>query len=128
MAGFNRRGKTWTQQREIVAPEYRTSPDGILHASASEMGRWNALRLLESRGWVKELYRQVRFPLEMDGVSIKTPTGRTAYYTPDFVYKRWIDGEWVLIIEEHKGYMDPLAQFRISVFEALYKVKVTVTK
>lgn len=122
------RGRAWHQQRTVVPPYRRTSADGILHPSESHMTRWNELKLLESRGLVRNLMREVRFPLSVHGRPIKTPTGRTRVYTADFVYERLTLGEWVRLIEEHKGYMDATSELRIAVFEACYDVTVTIHK
>lgn len=123
-----RKGQKWTAQRTIKPKADRTSADGVTHASASEMRRWNTLVMLQAQGIIKDLRRQVRFPLFCGDAPILTPSGRQAVYTPDFIYLRNIDGVWIRVIEDHKGFMDPLAQFRIAVFEAAYKVKVTITK
>ena len=123
------KGKSWSQQRTIKPKELRTSPDGIVHDSASEMRRWLQLRLLESQGVVKNLQRQIKFEMIVNGRPVLTPSGRVKTYKLDFMYERQNEaGEWVLIYNEHKGYMLPLDAFKIAVFEAMLGVQVLVTK
>lgn len=120
----------WTGNRKIVAPELRTSPDGIKHPSASHMRRYLALKLLESSGHITDLNLEVSFKLIVENTPILTPTGRTMIYTADFVYKRKrrADDKWVWVVEEHKGYIDDVSRMRIAIFEAAYKCKVLFTK
>ena len=57
---------------------------------------------------------------------VKTPTGKPAVYTADFVYYCRERGR--IIIEDVKGYQDPFSAFRIAVFEALTGKSVTIIK
>lgn len=123
------KGKSWAHQRTIKPKEERTSADGIVHDSASEMRRWLQLRLLESQGVVRNLQRQIKFDMIVNNRPIRTPSGRVKTYTLDFMYERQNEaGEWVTIYNEHKGYMLPLDAFKIAVFEAMLGVEVLVTK
>lgn len=116
----------WHQQRVIVPPHLRTSRDGIVFPSRTHMIRYTELMLEQRHGFIKDIQIEPRFPLYCGDSPILTPTGRTARYTADFAYMRLIDGEWVRVIEDHKGFMDKLAEFRIAVFEACYGVKVYI--
>ena len=139
--------RTWHQQFKRKPKEARTSPDGITHDSVSEKERWCKLQFDERLGLVRNLRRQVAYPLQIDAVrAVKTPTGRIAKYTPDFVYERFkmIDLDitsvkdtapryikqpaWVEVIEDSKGYMDKVAELRIAIFEAIYQKKVEIYK
>lgn len=121
--------RSWHQQFARKPKADRTSFDGIEHDSIAEMRRWMELRNLETRGLVRDLQRQVSFPLRLDADrAVKTPSGRIASYKPDFVYQRLIDGKWQLIIEDVKGWVDATAQLRIAIFEACYSVTVSIHK
>lgn len=121
--------QAWHNQFKRKPKADRTSIDGIEHDSVAEMRRWMELRNLETRGLVRDLQRQVSFPLRLDpDRAVKTPSGRIASYKPDFVYQRLIDGQWQLIIEDVKGWMDTTAQLRIAIFEACYGVSVSIHK
>lgn len=122
--------KAWHQQIQRAPKERRTSPDGVVHASVEESHRWAKLKRDEALGLVRGLQRQVSYPLVIDDKrAVRTPTGRVAVYKPDFVYERQQDdGTWSQVIEDHKGYMDRIAELRISIFEAIYSTKVYIHK
>ena len=111
--------------------ERRTSSDGIVFDSLSELKRWEELRLLERAGKISELRRQVAFPLEINGrpVVIRSPgypAGRRCKYRPDFTY---YDTQFpdVLTVEEHKGVWTDAARLRVAVAEAIYQFRVLFT-
>lgn len=125
----------------------RTDRDGTVFHSKSEMMRWHTLKLWQLAGHIRNLKRQVKFPLEGHGVKILTEKGQVANYTADFVYETKGDlmqlppradmavhfekngyRPWVETIEDHKGYHNREGKFRISVFEALYDCKVKINK
>ena len=119
---------SWHQNFKRSSKASRTTIDGIVFDSKSEMNRWFELKMLEKAGKVRNLERQVRYELVLpDGDPILTKTGRVAIYTPDFVYQENIGDEWVDIVEDHKGYTEDGSQLRISVFEAIFKKKVKIT-
>lgn len=68
--------------------------DGIRFDSKIEAGRWQTLRMLARAGGIRDLVRQVRFPLKVNGTTI-------GHYVADFVYW-WPNGERV--IEDVKGH------------------------
>jgi hypothetical protein len=72
----------------------KTVVDGITFDSLMEANRWIELRLLEKRGIIRELRRQVRFEIIR-----KTRKTRAHYYTADFTY---IENN-TLIVEDVKG-------------------------
>lgn len=119
----------WHQQFRRSSREDRTDADGILHASVEEKMRWAKLSFDQKLGLIRNLKRQVHFPLVIDEHrAVRTPTGKIARYTPDFTYERLQGGEWVEVIEDHKGFMDKVADLRIAVFEAIYQKKVSINK
>lgn len=67
--------------------------DGVRFDSKAEAARWLDLRTQERVGLISGLRRQVRYPLQVNGVAI-------GHYVADFVYHR--DG--VEIIEDVKGH------------------------
>lgn len=122
-----------TKFRRVSKPE-RTAPDGSVFDSKGEMMRWATLRQWQLGGLVRNLKRQVSYPLVLpDGTPVLTKTGKTMIYTADFVYERvYCVGatnieRWEEVIEDYKGHMGPLEQIRIAIFEAIYKKKVLIT-
>lgn len=114
-----------------VAPkEERTSRDGILFDSKGELKRWENLRLWQLKGDIRNLRRQVEYPLVINGETVGT-------YTPDFVYEKKVvlsDNDvlgglrFIKVVEDFKGKMTRDAALRIKVFEAIYGEKVLITK
>jgi hypothetical protein len=122
--------KSWHQQFKRAPRELRISPDGVLHASVAEKERWCKLQKDVELGMIRALRRQVKYPLQIDEKrAVLTPTGQIARYTADFVYDRLqVDGQWLEVIEDRKGWMDRIAELRIAMFEAIYQKKVTIVK
>lgn len=110
----------------VAAPEQRTT-DGILFASKGEMKRWKELKLLERAGEVRNLMRQARQKLIVNGVVLKGRSGRAITYTPDFIYEEKTSSGWKPIIEDFKGVMTKDAALRIAVFEATTGQTVRIT-
>lgn len=121
--------KTWHQQFKKSHKIHRTDRDGITHDSKSEMARWERLKLNEKAGQIRNLRRQVDFPLVRGGIRVLTRKGTVYKYRADFVYDEYDEKtrEWVPVVEDHKGYFDRMAQLKIATFEALYGLKVRIT-
>lgn len=127
--------KSWHAHRKVAPAIERTSRDGILFHSKTELRRWEFLRLLEKAGEVRNLRRQVKYPLsfiinEREDITVKAGS-KTAQYTADFVYQekeKTPDDQWREIIEDVKGYRDEASKFRIRVFEAFYFCSVRIVK
>ncbi len=101
--------------------------DGIVFDSKAEMRRYQQLLLEVRAGVVKDIRRQERFKLIIPNGNPIMVGSRIAVYKPDFVYRRINRaGEWELIFEDVKGIMTTDARLRIAVFEAIYKVKVSI--
>jgi len=98
--------KSWHQQTKRAPKEARTSRDGILFASKGELQYWEKLKLWQLAGDIRNLRRQVSFPLVCGEIKVLTDTE---------------------VIVDFKKYKDRHSMFRIKVFEALYGVKVTIT-
>lgn len=84
----NRRGGRVSKYGNI-----RVEADGQKFDSKAERGRWMDLRLLETAGEIKDLTRQITYPLEVNGVHI-------CDYKADFVYIEKDE----LVVEDTKGY------------------------
>lgn len=122
-----------------AAVPQRTGPDGFVYDSRTEMLRGLDLQLLQRGGVIRNLERQVRFPLEFKcscGAITVMAGKRVAHYTADFVYDEKIlvrepggaRHDWVRVVEDCKGYADETSKLRIRVFEALHGQKVTVMR
>jgi len=127
----------WTGNFKRKPKEDRTSADGIVHSSVSQMARWNELRLLQQGGHIRNLKREVTFPFVIKGQPgeddrpVRTAGGKQIMkYIADFVYERKTmtpDGaQWSEVIEEHKGFMAEDAILKLRFFEALYDKRVFI--
>lgn len=82
-------------------PKYgnrRVEVDGLWFDSAKEARRWSALRLLERAGEIRNLRRQVRWPLTSG-----PDAAVVAHYVADFDYEERHDGVWLAVTEDVKG-------------------------
>lgn len=113
----------------------RTDADGVVWDSAAEMHRWAELRLAERAGLIKNLRRQVRFPLIIDGRPVlirsdRYPAGRACKWTADFVYCE-IEGNdsWPLreTAEDYKAHYTEADRLRIAVVESAYNIRVKIS-
>ncbi len=76
----------------------------IIHFdSKRERARWHELRLLQRAGKIKDLQRQVSFPIKINGKKV-------GVYRCDFHYQE-IPGEFYTI-EDVKGMDTPLSKFK----------------
>jgi ribosomal protein S28E/S33 len=120
--------KSWHANFKRASVESRTSVDGIVFDSVGELKYAQKLKLWQLAGEVRNIRRQVKYPLERGDIRVLTETGRVACYTADFVFERKVLGQWEEVIAEYKGFEGKFEMFRIRVFEALYKKKATIVK
>mgnify|MGYP001562310855 CR=1 FL=1 len=78
-----------------------TLPDGTKSDSRKESKRLFELRIMQSRGEIRNLIpskggKKERYPLEVNGVHI-------ADYEPDSEYEQLVDGEWIKVVEDVKS-------------------------
>ena len=90
--------------------------DGIRFDSEGEALRWQALQLLEKAEVIKDLMRQTRFELVVNGYLITT-------YIADFVY--YENGH--RIVEDFKGQKLPEFKLKEKLMLAVLGIKIRVT-
>lgn len=95
----------------------KTVRHGITFDSKGEADRYDVLLGMLERGEIRNLRRQVRWPLCVDGI-------RIAYWRCDFYYQDMSD-EW--IVEDFKGRKTPLYNRSKKHFEAQYKTQILET-
>ena len=94
--------------------------DGMRFHSIGEANRWFALRTLERNGQVKNLKRQVKFPL-----SIRTEHGEfKRTYVADFVY----DEHGKQIVEDWKGFATGDYKIKRDLMQVLHGITIRETK
>ncbi len=142
------KGGNWQSQRTIVSKDARTSPDGIVHRTGAECKRWCALLLLQQGGHIRNLRREVKYRLEMfvnlkgyeeEKIAITSMKGNVRTYTADFVYdtrnndippecRGVIEDGWFEVIEDIKGFLEPVQELRLDIFAAFYGRRVFINK
>lgn len=103
---MNRRSKYGAQ---------KTTVDGIEFDSKAEAKRYGELRLLERAGKIKNLERQVRYDLEVNGVKI-------GFYKADFRY--WDQASSQHVVEDVKGMRTPVFAMKAKLMKALHGIEV----
>jgi hypothetical protein len=94
----------------------KAEADGQLFASKQERGRWMDLRLEEKAGAIKDLKRQVVYPIEVNGL-------RVCDYIADFQYER--DGR--MVTEDAKGYRTDIFKLKSKLMRAVHGIEVLET-
>lgn len=136
--------KSWHQNFKRARKSDRTDTDGTVFDSKGELRRWKVLQRALLAKEIRNLRRQVAYPLVIHDTLMPRPVltqkGRTMEYTADFVYERLNTYQtapelnpdltytkWEEVIEDFKGYHGRLELLRIAIFEAIYGKKVTIT-
>lgn len=107
-----------------VAPkEERTSRDGILFDSKGELKRWENLRLWQLKGDIRNLRRQVEYPLVINGETV-------GKYVADFVYekKTQLENVWSENIEDYKGHDTAISILKRKMVKAIYGIEVRIIR
>ena len=99
-----------------------TTVDGITFASAKESRRYAELKLLERAGQIRNLRRQTKFPIVIDGRPVKYPNGRIMTWTADADYFQ--DNEH--IVEDVKGVDTRGSKMLRTLVEHIYKLKIRI--
>jgi hypothetical protein len=100
----------------MKAPKYgnrKTELDGVTFDSAKEARRWSELNLLQRAGQIRDLRRQVRYPLKVEGKLICT-------LVADFAYE---DAEGGTVVEDTKSDFTrklPVWRIKSKLFSALH--------
>lgn len=89
--------------------------------SKREAARFDALRLLEHAGRIRNLRRQVKYRCEVNGILICT-------YKADFVYDEMgTAGAWTEVVEDSKGYANDRWPMKKKLMFACHAVKIRET-
>lgn len=92
----------------------KTVVDGVTFDSKREAARYAELRLLEKRGFIRQLELQPEFKFQIDGKPIFK-------YRADF---RYFEGEG-RVIEDVKGVRTAVYRIKKKIIEAAFNVRIT---
>lgn len=105
--------------------KYRNQPvviDGVRFASKAEALRDSELQLLQRAGRIRDLKRQPRFALKVNGKKVTTYVGDWSY--EEDVGPYWNSGlreiKWRPIVEDRKGAQTPAFKIKWALARALY--------
>ena len=110
--------KAWKQQRrpQNKYGAVRQIHDDGAFDSKAELRRWCDLKILERAGEIRNLERQVRFPIEINGVHV-------CDYIADFVFFE----NGVRVVEDKKGVQTDTFRIKAKLMRALYNIDVRLT-
>lgn len=99
----------------------RTVVDCISFASKREATRWQELLLMQRAGAIRDLERQVRFPLKVKDEPICT-------YVADFQYlERVAPAKYRRVVEDSKGFATPEFKIKAALMKACLGIEVLCT-
>lgn len=107
---LNRRGGRKPKYGNIKA-----EAEGMTFHSKKERGRWMDLRLMERAGEIRELQRQIKYPLEVNGIHVGD-------YIADMVYDK--NG---LVVEDVKGYQTDIYRLKKKLMLACHGIEILET-
>lgn len=93
---------------------------GECYHSKREAARHPQLRLLEHAGRIRNLRRQVKFDLRVNGLRICT-------YTADYVYEELVDDAWREVVEDVKGFPNDRWPMKKKLMKAVHGVAIRET-
>ena len=97
-----------------------TTPAGETFDSRREARRFAGLMIRARAGEIRNLRRQVRYPLTAHGVAI-------CVYVGDFEYEEREGVRWELVTEDAKGFETPEFKLKAKMFAAEYGRAIRLT-
>lgn len=124
---FGTRQQTAKVARQSKFGNRKTVVDGITFDSAKEARRWQQLRLEERAGNIRDLKRQVPFPI----TSTNSHNGArvaVAKYFADFTYWRiQPDGDELYVVEDAKGVRTDVFNLKKKLVEQEHGIEILLT-
>jgi hypothetical protein len=107
----------------------KVTVDGHEFASKAESRRYLTLKAMQARGEISGLTLQPAFPIVIDGKPLRIRStrgiGRQVKPIMDFEYTT---KEGVRVIEDRKGFDNPLSRLKRALVEHVYNVRVEIVK
>lgn len=99
---------------------HKTIRHGMAFDSKKEAARYGKLLLLQANGELRNLRRQVKYRLEVNGVLIAT-------YKADFVYEELRKDVWSEVVEDSKGFPNDRWPMKKKLMRAIHGIEVRET-
>jgi predicted DNA binding CopG/RHH family protein len=106
----------------------RVEVDGLKFDSKAEAARWQQLRLLEKAGRIRELRRQVRYPLVVNQFLSEEDGDTIGNYVADFDYIFIDEVNNFRVTEDVKGMITDLSKWKLKHFAAQYGRAVQIVR
>jgi hypothetical protein len=113
-------GRLRMQSRPNKHNNTKTVRHGMVFDSKREANRYESLLLLQANGELRNLRRQVKYDLVINGIRIAT-------YKADFVYEELRKGAWSEVVEDSKGYPNDRWPMKKKLMRAIHGVEVRET-
>lgn len=98
----------------------KTIRNGMVFDSKKEARRFDQLMLLAHAGRVRNLRRQVKYELRVNGVLIAT-------YKADYVYEETTPMGWAEVVEDCKGYPNDRFPMKRKLMKACHGIDLRIT-
>lgn len=110
--------KAWMVRKGTKYGAQKTTIDGITFDSKKESERYAQLKLMERAGEIVNLFCQVEFSIDVEGVHI-------CNYVADFSYEDTRNGNQV--VEDCKGYKTTVYRLKKKLMWACHEIKIKET-
>ena len=94
----------------------RVEVDGLKFDSVKEAKRWTELQFMQRAGEIRNLQRQVRIPIEINGVKVCT-------YVADFTYDE-LAGHVVEDVKSAFTRKDPVYRLKAKMLKAAHNIEI----
>lgn len=94
--------------------------NGIEFDSTREARRYQDLALMQTAGQIRDLRRQVPYPIYIKGIFI-------CDWRADFVYEQAEPDRWIRIVEDSKGWKTDVYKLKKKMIEAEYGFRIKET-
>lgn len=111
------RNRYCPEHRKLKYHNRKAEVDGLIFDSKKEARRYGELKLLQQRGEIRELRRQVSYDLEVNRVLV-------CRYVADFVYQEKVGGDWREVTEDAKGVRTEAYKLKKKLMLAVHGVEI----
>lgn len=94
--------------------------NGLEFDSTREARRYQDIAIMQTAGHVRELRRQVPYPIYVKGIFV-------CDWRADFVYEQKDGDRWIRIVEDSKGWKTDVYKLKKKLIEAEYGFRIKET-
>lgn len=106
-----------------------TTADGVWHPSSGQGRRWAVLQQAQYAGLIKNLQREVKFDLVVNGVKVCSYVADHTFTLAGVLAQEAVAaGKRLDVVEDFKGTVTDVARIKMKLFAAVMGYEVTVVK